>query len=139
MSFLLDTNVISEPQQKQPDENVLRWIDENDYTRFFLSVITIGELKKGVERLPSGQKKARLHNWVEELRVKLSYRILPLTEQTLLTWAKVNADYENRGLSRSAFDSLLEATAIENDLILVTRNVRNFKNTQVTILNPWKD
>ena len=139
MSFLLDTNVISEPEQKRPDKNVLRWIADNEQTRFFLSVVTVGELKKGVERLPSGQKKARLHNWVEELRAKLANRILPLTEKTLLIWAKVNADYENRGLARSAFDSLLEATALEHDLILVTRNVRKFKGSAITILNPWED
>jgi toxin FitB len=139
MSFLLDTNVISEPQQKRPNENVLRWIADQDQTAFFLSVISIGELRKGVERLRSGPKKARLHNWIEELRGKLSNRILPLTEKTLLIWAKVNADLENRGLVRSAFDSLLEATALEHDLILVTRNVRNFRETSITILNPWED
>jgi predicted nucleic acid-binding protein len=138
MSFLLDTNVISEPQQVRPDESVLKWIAKNDQTRFFLSAVTVGELRKGVERLPSSHKKARLHNWVEELRGKLSSRILPLTEKTFLIWAKVNAEFENRGLARSAFDSLLEATAIEHDLILVTRNVRNFRETSVMILNPWE-
>ena len=138
MSFLLDTNVISEPEQKQPNENVLRWIAEQDSTRFFLSVVTVGELKKGIERLSSGEKKAHLHNWLEELRGKLSNRIVPLTEKTFLIWAKTNADLEVRGLVRSAFDSLIEATAIEHDLILVTRNVKNFQGTSMTIINPWE-
>ena len=138
MSFLLDANVISEPEQKQPNENVLRWIAGQDSTRFFLSVVTVGELKKGIERLPSSGKKAHLHNWLEELRGKLSNRIVPLTEKTFLIWAKTNADLEVRGLVRSAFDSLLEATAIEHDLILVTRNVKNFQGTYMTIINPWE-
>ena len=139
MSFLLDTNVISEPKQKLPNEKVLKWLDEQDETKIFLSVLTIGEIRKGITRLDSGKRRAELENWLEKLRARFSRRILPLSERTFLVWGKMYGEFEKKGIIRSAFDSLLEATALEHDLIFVTRNVKNFQNSQVTILNPWED
>ncbi|HEY0461345.1 MAG TPA: type II toxin-antitoxin system VapC family toxin [Pyrinomonadaceae bacterium] len=139
MKFLLDTNVISEPKQKQPNERVLEWLDAQDEAKLFLSVLTIGEIKKGLTRLDSGKKKTALENWLEKLRNRFSRRILSMSEKTFLVWGKIYGEFEQRGIRRPAFDSLLEATALEHDLILVTRNVKNFQNSQVTILNPWED
>jgi predicted nucleic acid-binding protein len=139
MSFLLDTNVISEPKQKQPAEKVLEWLDAQDESRLFLSVLTIGEIKKGIARLDSSKKKAELEKWLEKLRTRFSRRILSLSERTFLVWGKMYAEFEKKGILRPAFDSLLEATALEHDLIFVTRNVKNFQNSQVTILNPWEE
>jgi toxin FitB len=139
MNFLLDTNVISEPKQKQPNEKVLEWLDAQDESKLFLSVITIGEIRKGISKLDSGKKKAALEKWLEKLRMRFSRRILLLSERTFLVWGKMYGEFEKKGVLRPAFDSLLEATALEHDLIFVTRNVKNFQNTQVTILNPWED
>ena|SRR5215203_3860520 len=139
MKFLLDTNVISEPKQKQPNERVLEWLDAQDEAKLFLSVLTIGEIKKGLTRLDSGKKKTALENWLEKLRNRFSRRILSMSEKTFLVWGKMYGEFEQRGIRRPAFDSLLEATALEHELILVTRNVKNFQNSQVTILNPWED
>ncbi len=139
MKFLLDTNIISEPKQKKPHEKVLEWLDAQDESKLFLSVLTVGEIRKGIARLESGRKKAALENWLEQLRVRFSRRILSLSEKTFLVWGKMCGEFENKGIVRSALDSLLEATALEHDLILVTRNVKNFQNSQVTILNPWDD
>lgn len=139
MKFLLDTNVISEPKQKQPNEKVLEWLDAQDESKVYLSVLTVGEIRKGIARLESGRKKAELESWLEQLRTRFSHRILPLTEKTFLAWGKMCGEFENKGIVRSALDSLLEATALEHDLILSTRNVKNFQNSQVTILNPWED
>ena len=139
MSFLLDTCTISEPKQKLPNEKVLEWIDAQDESKLFLSVLTIGEIRKGIVRLDSGRKKAELENWLEKLRVRFSRRILPITEKTFLVWGKMYGEFERKGIVRPAFDSLLEATALEHDLIFVTRNVKNFQDSQVTILNPWED
>ena len=139
MSFLLDTNVVSESEQKMPEAKVLRWIGDQTPTALFLSAITIGEIRKGMERLPSGAKRAHIQNWIADVRSRFSGRILPLTEDTLSIWGKMYAEMEKRGVVRPAFDSLLEATALEHDLILVTRNVRNFQQSSVTILNPWED
>lgn len=139
MNYLLDTCTISEPKQKQPNERVLEWIDAQDESKLFLSVLTIGEIRKGIVRLESGRKKAELENWLEQLRIRFSRRILTLSEKTFLVWGKMYGEFEQKGIMRPAFDSLLEATALEHDLIFVTRNVKNFQNSQVTILNPWED
>ncbi len=139
MSFLLDTNVISEPKQKQPNEKVLEWLGAQDELKLYLSVMTIGEIKKGIARLESGRKKAELEKWLEELRNRFSQRILSLSEKTFLVWGKMYGEFERKGIIRPAFDSLLEASALEHDMILVTRNVKNFQNSSVTILNPWEN
>jgi predicted nucleic acid-binding protein len=139
MSFLLDTCTISEPKQKQPNEKMLKWLDAQDESKLFLSVLTVGEIRKGITRLESGRKKAELEKWLEKLRNRFSRRILSLTEKTFLVWGKMYGEFEKKGTLRPAFDSLLEATALEHDLIFVTRNVKNFQNSQVTILNPWED
>lgn len=139
MNFLLDTNVISEPKQKKPNKRVLEWLDAQDESELYLSVLTIGEIKKGITRLESGRKKAELEKWLEKLRMRFSRRILPLSEKTSLIWGKMYGEFERKGISRPAFDSLLEATALEHEMIFVTRNVKNFQDSQVTILNPWAD
>ena len=138
MKFLLDTNVISEPKQKTPNAQVLEWLDAQDESKLFLSVLTVGEIRKGITRLESGKKKAELEEWLEKLRNRFARRLLPMSEKTFLIWGRICGDFENKGIVRSALDSLLEATALEHDLILVTRNVKNLQNSQVTILNPWE-
>jgi predicted nucleic acid-binding protein len=139
MSFLLDTNVISEPKQKQPNERVLEWLDEQDESKFYLSILTIGEIKKGIARLESSRKKAGLESWLEQLRIRFSPRILPLSEKTFLVWGKMCGELDRQGVLRPGFDSLLEATALEHDLIFVTRNIKNFFDSQITIINPWEE
>ena len=139
MSFLLDTCIISEPKQKHPSQRVLEWLDAQDESKLFLSVLTVGEIRKGISRLESGRKKAELERWLEKLRGRFSRRILPLSERTFLVWGKMYGEFERKGIVRPAFDSLLEATALEHDMIFVTRNVKNFQNSPVTILNPWED
>ena len=139
MKFLLDTNVISEPKQKKPHKRVLEWIEAQDESKIYLSVLTVGEIRKGITRLESGKKRAELEEWLEKLRNRFARRLLPLSERTFLVWGKMCGEFENKGTVRPALDSLLEAAALEHDLILVTRNVKNFQNSQVTILNPWED
>jgi predicted nucleic acid-binding protein len=139
MNFLLDTNIISEPKQKKPHAQVLEWLDAQDESKIYLSVLSVGEIRKGIARLESGKKKAELEEWLEKLRNRFARRLLPLSEKTFLVWGKMCGEFENKGIVRSALDSLLEATALEHDLIFITRNVKNFQNSQTTILNPWED
>ncbi len=139
MSFLIDTNVISEAVRPRPNQAVLNWIAGQEKSRLNISAVTVGEVRRGIERLQSGTKKAHLQNWLEELRFKFSGRILPLTEETFSIWGKMFVGFETRGLVRPVLDSLMEATALEHDLILVTRNVKNFQDSSVTILNPWEE
>lgn len=139
MSYLLDTNVVSESEQKRPEAKVLAWIGEQAPTSLYLSALTIGEIRKGVERLPSGPKRAHIKNWIVDVRARFAGRILPLTEDTFSIWGNMYANLQKRGIVRPTLDSFLEVTALEHDLILVTRNVRNFRESSVTILNPWED
>jgi toxin FitB len=137
MSFLIDTNVISETVRPRPNRAVLNWIADQDKSRLNLSSVTVGEVRRGIERLPSGAKKAHLQTWLEELRFKFSGRILPLMEATFSIWGKMFVGFEAKGLVRTLLDSMMGATALEHDLIFVTRNVRNFQGSSATILNPW--
>ncbi|MBA3785893.1 MAG: type II toxin-antitoxin system VapC family toxin [Acidobacteria bacterium] len=139
MNFLLDTCTISEPKQKKPSEKVLEWLDAQDESKLYLNVLTLGEIKKGITRLESSRKRAELEKWLEQLQARFSRRILPLSEKTFLVWGKVYGEFERKGIVRPAFNSLLEATALEHDMIFVTQNVKNFHDSQITILNPWAD
>ena len=138
MSYLFDTNVISDPSRKRPDEKVIRWLAGVEDNETYLSALTIGELKKGAVKLSSGRNSALVQRYVEKVRIRFAGRILPITEETFLVWGRMIADFEKKGVVRPIMDSLLEATAIEHDLVLVTRNIRNFKDSAVTILNPWE-
>ena len=139
MSYLLDTNVISEPKRKRPDQKVIQWLGSLDDADIYLSALTVGEMKKGAVKLPSGRNRVLVQNYLEKVRNRFAGRILPITERTFLVWGKMMAEFEQRGIVRPALDSLLEATALEHDLILVTRNVRDFQHSSVTLLNPWED
>ena len=139
MSYLLDTNVISEPKRKRPDQKVIQWLGSLDDADIYLSALTVGEMKKGAVKLPSGRNRVLVQNYLEKVRNRFAGRILPITERTFLVWGKMMAEFEQRGIVRPALDSMLEATALEHDLILVTRNVRDFQHSSVTILNPWED
>lgn len=139
MSYLLDTNVVSESEQPKPNPSVINWLAARDETNVYLSALTVGEIRRGIEMLESGKKKTHLRNWLDGIRVAFAGRILPITESTFAIWGTMFASFEKKGMKRPIFDSLLEATALEHDLILVTRNVRNFKDTSITILNPWEN
>ncbi len=139
MSYLLDTNVVSETQRKHPDANVLKWLDVSDPNIVYLSALTIGEITKGFVKLPTGKRKAHIQSWLEDVRREFDGRILPITEQTFIIWGKMIAEFEKNGIVRPVLDSLLEATAIEHNLILVTRNTRNFQDSSATMLNPWEE
>jgi predicted nucleic acid-binding protein len=135
--YLLDTCVISEPKQKTPNKDVLDWMKNQKEQKLFLSVITIGEIEKGIARLQKSKKRTGLEKWSSELRTRFSNRILPLTTDVLINWGRMLGELEKKGIVRPSIDSLLEATALTHNLTFVTRNVKNFSKTQVKIFNPW--
>ncbi len=138
MRYLLDTNVISELVSRQPNEQVMAWLDGIDDQLVYLSVITIGEIKRGIEKLPNSQRKGRLNKWLnEELLLRFDDKILSIDLPVMLTWGKLIAKLENQGRALPAIDSLLAATALYHDLNLVTRNEKVFDNTDVVVINPW--
>ena len=138
--YLLDTNVISEYTRAQlPDERVRRWIDAQDEGTLHLSVLTFGEIRKGVDLLPQGAKRQRLDEWLStELTQRFRGRVLPITLEITLTWGMLDARAQTRGRRLAVVDGLLAATAILHDLSVVTRNVKDFGACGVELLNPWQ-
>ncbi|MFO1196396.1 MAG: type II toxin-antitoxin system VapC family toxin [Burkholderiaceae bacterium] len=135
MSYLVDTNVLSELRRRDPDANVVRWFAERPATTLYLSVLTLGELRKGVEGLPEGSRKRRLLDWLEvELPTYFAGRVLPVDSVVADRWGRLLA---NSGRPLPAIDSLLAATALAHGLTLVTRNLRDFPHPDLQVLDPW--
>ncbi len=139
MKYLLDTNVISELVAKQPNPHVVQWIDTLDSDSVYLSVITIGELRKGIEKLPDSKRKDTLRMWLhDDLLVRFSGRILLLDIPVILTWGEMIGQLERAGQPLPALDSLIEALAIHYHCTLATRNTDDFRATGITLMNPWQ-
>ncbi|MGB7762894.1 MAG: type II toxin-antitoxin system VapC family toxin [Bryobacteraceae bacterium] len=136
--FLLDTNVVSELVKPKPDAQVLRWIDETDESILFLSVLTLGEIRNGVQRLRSGRRRGRLESWLQvDLPYRFQDRILPIDAAIAERWGAVSAIAAGKGKPVPVTDGLLAATAIHHNLTLVTRNSSDVSGTGVPTLNPW--
>ena len=140
MNFLLDTCVISEYTRREPNIKIIHWVDELDEMALFLSAITIGEINKGIERLPAeSSRKQALALWLNnDLIRRFSDRIYPITTEVMLYWGSLFARLEASGQLISTMDSLIAATALVNHVVLVTRNEDHFRSTGVEIINPWK-
>ncbi len=140
MSYLLDTCVISELVSVRPSPDVLEWMANVETTRLFLSALTIGEIKRGIVRLPASKRRSTLESWLEQdLSLRFHGRILPLDMPVMLTWGQLVGELEGKGRPLPAIDSLIAATALHYQLRLVTRNEKDFANTGVNVLNPWRE
>lgn len=139
MNYLLDTCVMSELVKATPDENVINWINNTPDERLFLSVITIGEIRKGLTKLPDSKKKYRLTNWLNTLLENYEARIYPVDLAVAESWGTIQGKAENNGTPVASVDSLIAAVAQTHNLIIVTRNEKDFAATNVTIVNPWKE
>lgn len=138
MSYLLDTNCISEPTRDRPEPRVLSWLDTVDESQFYLSVLTLGEIRKGASALPESRRRSNLEVWLErQVKVRFSGRILPISDDIAERWGWLAAEAKTRGRSLPVIDGLLAATALHHNLVLVSRNVTDFLVTRVPILNPW--
>jgi tRNA(fMet)-specific endonuclease VapC len=138
MKYLLDTCVISELVAKNPDPHAVAFVDSLEPDDVFLSVITIGEIVKGIEKLPRLKRKQELHAWLQEdLLVRFDGRIIPLDTDVLMDWGKLTAHSEAAGKPMPAIDSLIAATVLVYDLALITRNVSDFEAAGIEIVNPW--
>jgi predicted nucleic acid-binding protein len=136
MSYLLDTNVVSELVRKKPSPRVVRWFDEVPDDALHLSTLTVGEIRKGVERLADGRRKERLRLWLEQdVPAWFEDRILPVTVAVADRWGRVLASI---GRPTPAIDGLLAATALHHELRLVTRDEGDFAVFGPEIVNPWR-
>jgi len=138
MSFLLDTNVVSEWTKPQPNAGVAQWLDEVEEDAVFLSVVTFAELRHGIERLAPGARRKQLDTWLRsELPLRFEGRIAPVDGAVADEWGRMVARCETRGKSIAAMDALIASTAEVHDFTLVTRNVSDFKFALKSVLNPW--
>lgn len=139
MSFLLDTCVLSEYSQKEPDAKVLAWIDGVAETRLHISTVTLGEIRQGAAHVAGTAKSTRILAWLEnELLPRFGQRILPVDTEVALRWGELGGLLLRRGKPPALLDSLIAATALVHDLTLVTRNARDFHDLKVPIVNPWQ-
>jgi toxin FitB len=138
MSFLLDTNVMSEWVKPRPDPGVVSWLTEVDEDRVFVSVITFAELRYGIERLAPGERRTRLERWLlDELPSRFEGRLLHIDGAIADAWGKIIARRETAGRRMGILDAFIAATADVHGLTLVTRNVADFPQTLGAVLNPW--
>ncbi len=137
MNFLLDTNAFSEWVKPRPNPGVIRWMEAVDEDRVFLSVISLAELRYGVERLAPGARRSRLEAWLQdELPLRFEGRILPVDDNVAGAWGRALACGEALGRPLGAVDAFLAATAETHNLILVTGDVSHFPVLK-NVLNPW--
>jgi len=136
LSYLIDTNVLSELRRKEPNPGVVVWFEERPATTLYVSVLTLGEIRKGIEALGKSKRKLKLLDWLEtELPAFFAGRILPIDEEVAGCWGRLLAA---AGRPLPAIDSLLAATALTHRLALVTRNVNDFPHPELEIINPWE-
>ncbi len=139
MKYLLDTCVISELVSKRPNSKVVEFVDSLDDDDVYLSVITIGEIIKGIEKLARSKRKQKLHTWLrEDLLARFSGKIIPIDNDVITEWGSLTARLELAGTSIPAMDSLIAATVLTYAFALVTRNVNDFEGSSVEIVNPWE-
>lgn len=136
MGFLVDTNVFSELAKAKPDIQVVTWFRDYE-SEVYVSTITIGELRKSIEGLATGKRKAGLQSWLTGLCKRMEGRILSFNPSTAHVWGQMVARWEGSGISVPSLDSQLAATAHRHGLTMVTRNVADFKNAGVKLMNPF--
>ena len=136
MSYLVDTNVLSELARVKPDALVVTWLRDHE-AELYVSTITIGELRKGIEGLPAGKRKTGLQSWLIGLCKRMDGRVLSFNTSVAHVWGQLVAGWEKKGVRVPSLDSQLAATAHRHGLTMVTRNVADFKNAGVKLLNPF--
>lgn len=138
MSFLLDTSVISELVKPAPDNHVVEWIKHAEETSLYLSVLTIGELEKGIAKLPVSSRRSKLETWVRsDLADRFRERLLAIDGTIAATWGKLAGEAETRGQPLPVIDGLIAATGLAHDLTIATRNVEDFDRWGARCFNPW--
>lgn len=139
MKYLLDTCVLSEAVKKNPNRGVIDWLEAADELSLYLSVISFGELQKGVSRLPESRRRRSLQSWVDEkLARRFGGRTLDIERRVATRWGELSGRAEKKGRKVPVLDGLLAATALESELTVVTENVEHFRESECPVLNPWQ-
>ena len=139
MRYLLDTCALSELVKSTPDAHVIRWFEARRAHELCISAMTWGELQRGVTKLPESKRRSELTLWLQQLETGFEDRILAFDKNVSRVWAHMTTQAETQGKSMAAFDSIIAATARAHDCKLVSRNVRDFVNAGIDVINPWQD
>jgi predicted nucleic acid-binding protein len=137
VNYLLDTCVISELVKKSPDKNVLNWLKSTPSENLYLSVITVGEIRKGLSKLPESGRKDSLTKWLNALIEDYKNRILTIDLTVAENWGNLQGKAEKEGNPMPVIDGLIAAIAYTHNLVLVTRNVSDFEPGGIPVKNPW--
>jgi predicted nucleic acid-binding protein len=136
--YLLDTNVISELVRPSPDANVVAWVRAADETSFYLSVLSFGEIRRGIEQLPQGPRRERLRRWLEiDLTGRFKGRILDIDRHVAEIWGMIMARGASASVRLPTIDTLIAATAERHGMVIATRNLRDFTFAAVAAVDPW--
>ena len=136
--YLLDTNVVSELVRPNPDANVVAWVRAGDETSYFLSVLTFGEIRRGIEQLPQGPRRERLRLWLEvDLAERFKGRILDIDRRVAEIWGTIMARGAAASVRLPTIDALIAATAERHGMVVATRNLRDFAFAAVAAVSPW--
>lgn len=137
--FLLDTNIISELVKPRPEPNVTDWIEGTDESLLYLSVLTLGEIRRGIATLQASRRRAALEAWLDkDLRARFEGRILMIDEEVADRWGLLTAAARKSGIGLPVIDGLLAATALDHNLTLVTCDTGQFASLGVALFNPWE-
>jgi len=140
MKVLLDTHVLSEVRRPAPDPNMLAWLDTIDEDRAFVSVASIAELKRGIALMDAGRRREVLAAWLaEDLPARFAGRIVPIDPAIAERWGDLMAQARQSGIALSVMDGFFAATALDRELVLATRNTKDFAPLGVPLFNPWTD
>ena len=140
MRFLLDTCVISEFIRKKPSAKLIHWILAKNEEDLYISVLTLGEVQQGISKLLDSERKLSLQRWLDtDVSKRFDKRIIAIDKDIVDCWGRLRGLAMREGRHFPVIDSLLEATAIVNGMTIVTRNVDDFKGSQISIRNPWED
>ena len=139
IGYLVDTNIPSELTRPKPEHRVASFLKEVGKDRVYISVLTLGEICKGIAGIPAGARRAQLQEWLDTImRPWFAGRVLPVTDSVAERWGLMAGEAKLRGVALSVVDGLLAATALEHDLALVTRNAKDFSGLGLRLLNPWQ-
>ena len=138
MKYLLDTCTISELVKSRPNRKVVKWIEECDEDSIFLSVLTVGEIQKGISKLEDERRQVKIQRWLDsDLKTRFTDRIISVSEDVALTWGILEGESESKGQPIPVIDVLIGATALAYNLTVVTRNIDDIVQTGARVLNPW--
>lgn len=137
MKFILDTNILSELRKESPAPQVVRWFTSIADEHKYISAITLGEINRGICKLPEGRKKNDLISWFDKIQQFFQYQTYTIDTDIAIKWGELASFSEKNGKKLPALDGLIAATAYIHGAILVTRNIKDFESVPIQVLNPW--